>query len=323
MLFKNIPQTGLTVSQICLGTAEMGSVLPKEAAFRMLNAFVDAGGNFLDTAHVYANWLPGEKSLSEKTLGHWMRERKNRNHILLATKGAHPELSSMHVPRMSHAEVVEDLNESLRYLQVDTIDLYWLHRDDPKRPVGEILELLNEQVREGKIRYFGCSNWKLSRVMEAQDYAEKHSIRSFVASQIMWSLAAPSPDAPVDPTTAAMDGETLEYHKQSGMTVIPYTSQARGFFTKVAAGGPESLKDWVKAVYYNDENLRRLERIKKVSGETGASINTIVLAYLASQPFITIPIVGPQTVQQLEECLEAVDLELAPETVKYLETGEE
>jgi aryl-alcohol dehydrogenase-like predicted oxidoreductase len=265
MIYRNIKGTDLNASCICLGTADFGGNVGKEESFRLLDAFSDMGGNFIDTAHVYGNWIPGERSTSEKMLGMWLKERKVRGKLIIATKGAHPELSSMHIPRMSPAEIQTDLNESLEYLGVDSIDLYWLHRDDPNRPVGEILETLNEQVRKGKIRYFGCSNWKTSRLKEAMEYASKHGLKGFAARQNQWSLAKVNPGVIKDPTVRQMDEEAVEYHKQTGLAAVPYTSQARGYFTRMARGEEAKIKDWVKATYCNAENDLRLERVKRVA----------------------------------------------------------
>lgn len=150
MRYENILGTNLNTSVICLGTASLGSLIEENASFSLLDEFVDLGGNFIDTAHVYANWLPIEKSISEKTVGKWLKQRHIRDKIILGTKGAHPNLSTMHIPRLSREEIVKDLYESLQYLQTDYIDLYWLQRDGVNRLVEDILETLNEQVRSGK-----------------------------------------------------------------------------------------------------------------------------------------------------------------------------
>src|SRR5262245_8002891 len=112
-----IPDTDLYPSTLCLGTGDIGSKIDRNSSFRLLDLFVESGGNFLDTAQVYADWLPGERSISEKTLGEWMAARGNRHKIVLATKGAHPRLESMHVPRMTRGEIVHDLDNSLRNLR--------------------------------------------------------------------------------------------------------------------------------------------------------------------------------------------------------------
>src|SRR5262249_41578104 len=153
-----------------------------------------------DTALVYGEWLPGGKGLGEKTVGKWLRSRHHRPKIIIGTKGAHPRLASMQTQRLSKAEILSDLEESLQNLQTDYIDFYWLHRDDPDRPVAEIITPLYEQVQLGKIRYFGCSNWRLERIKEAQQFASTQGLPGFVGNQLRWSLAVPNPLALTDST---------------------------------------------------------------------------------------------------------------------------
>jgi aryl-alcohol dehydrogenase-like predicted oxidoreductase len=285
----------------------------------LLNEFVAQGGNFIDTAHVYSNWIPGEICRSEKLIGRWLKSTGSRDRVVLGTKGAHPELATMHISRLSPAEITQDLNESLEYLQTDYIDIYWLHRDDVSIPVAGILETLNEQVKAGKIRYFGCSNWKASRIQEALDYAASKGIHGFVANQPLWSLAAPNLDKAPDKTLVAMDDDGIAFHKRTNMAVLPYSSQAKGFFTKLAASGLDGISKADTQMYANDVNNQRLGRIQKLANQHRVTVNSIVLAYLLSQPFTTIPIVGCKKLDHLHASLEAVDIRLAPEEILFLE----
>ena len=156
-----IPHTDLTVSALSLGTGGMGTHVSHDDSFRILDRYVERGGNFLDTAHIYAAWVPGGGGASERTIGDWIRTRGARDAVAIGTKGGHPHLETMTISRLSPQEIVQDLDESLERLQIETIDLYWLHRDDPKRPVGELIETLTDAVTQKKIRYFGVSNWRL------------------------------------------------------------------------------------------------------------------------------------------------------------------
>ncbi|MGC9348316.1 MAG: aldo/keto reductase [Anaerolineae bacterium] len=319
---KTIPNTDLDVSVICLGTSEFGTAVDKARAFRLLDAFVEQGGNFLDTANVYANWIPGERSMSEKTLGRWMRERDNRDRIVVATKGAHPELTSMHVQRLSPEEIVADLDDSLRNLQVDVIDLYYLHRDDPTRPVAEIVDALHAQQEVGKIRYFACSNWCAERIREAQAYAGEHGFQGFVADQMLWNLAVVDPEALVDERIVMMDQELRRFHIETGMAAVPFSSQAGGLFQKMGAGAPDRLNPALRRMYPGVENQRRFERIQHLAGETGMTLTQIVLGYLLSQPFVTIPIVGCKSLPHLCDSLSSTGVTLTPAQIAYLERGE-
>lgn len=311
-----IPQTDLAPSAICLGSSNFGNGIPQEEAFRLLDAYLACGGNFIDTAAVYANWLPGEKNSSEKTIGRWLARTGKREQVLIGTKGGHPELATMHISRLSPREIVDDLETSLGNLQMERIDLYWLHRDDPSRPVAEIIDTLHGQVKAGKIRYFGCSNWRADRIAEAQAYAARQSITGFVANQMRWSLAAIDPAQVGDPTTVVMDDDTHALHRRTGLAAIPYSSQAGGYFQKLADG--RELHPGQRKVYDSPANRQRFRRVQGLAQETGLSVSQIVLAWLTNQPFPTIPIVGCRTVAQVEDSMRAGDVCLTTEQVNRL-----
>jgi aryl-alcohol dehydrogenase-like predicted oxidoreductase len=317
MRYVTLPGTDLKVSRICLGTGALGSIVGRDESFALLDAYVQAGGTFLDTAHVYANWLPGERHQSEKTIGRWLRATGSHQRPIIATKGGHPDLASMATPRLSPAAIAQDLDESLDCLGMAPIDLYWLHRDDPQRPVESILEVLNAQIRAGKIRYFGCSNWQPERIRQAHAFAAAHGLQSFVASQIFWSLALPNPGA-LASDLAMMDEDAQAFYAQAGMGVLAYTSQARFFFSRAAVGGAASLPPALRRDFENAENLVRLAGAQQLATELGTTVAAIVLAFITSQATIGIPIIGPKTVAQLHESLAAPDLVLTPVQLQNL-----
>jgi aryl-alcohol dehydrogenase-like predicted oxidoreductase len=319
--YVDIPNSALRVSRFCLGSAEIGAKLSVPDALTLLDEFVRLGGTFIDTAHVYSDWIPGTKSTSEKVIGQWMKANGLRDQLVIGTKGGHPALATMQVSRLSRAEIEQDVTESLEYLQTDRIDLYWLHRDDPAIPAGEIVETLNQQAAAGRIRYFGASNWTIQRIAEANDYAQRRGISGFVANQPMWSLAAINWDAVPDKTIVAMDDEALAYHRRTGLPVIPFSSQAHGFFGKLHAAGRTGVSGRDLSIYDNETNAARLERAEALAGKYGASVNDIALAYLLSQPFVTVPIVGCRNTEQLRASLHALDVRLSADEVTYLERG--
>ena len=169
----SIPKTDLHASTLALGTDYFGSTVSRDVCMQLMDHYLEAGGNVIDTAESYARWLPGGEYQSEKVIGEWLRERRTRDQIVLSTKGAHPKLESMDVPRLSKAEIQADLDSSLQRLGVEHIDLYWLHRDSPGYPVEEILESLETFRKAGKIKYAGFSNWTQSRAEEARLAAER------------------------------------------------------------------------------------------------------------------------------------------------------
>jgi len=312
-----LPGLQTKVSAIALGTAAFGSLVTPEDSFTMLDTFVAAGGTLIDTAHVYADWLGGERHLSEKTLGAWLKRRGKSDDVVIATKGGHPDLATPLVPRLSSTEIVSDLDESLNCLGVERIDLYYLHRDDPNRPVEEIMEVLGQQVRLGKIGAIGCSNWQVARIAEAQAHARVADLSPFVASQAFWSLATANPGAFAS-DHALIDDAALQFYAAQNMPVVAYTSQARGFFSKAAQDGVDKLKPDLRTAFENAENLARLERAIVLAHELEVTVSAVTLAYLTSQTVAGIPVIGPMSITQLQDSLGAAHLKLTAGQVRFL-----
>lgn len=310
MTHTTIPNTDLTVSPICLGCANLGVKNTEEEAFALLDAFAAAGGNFLDTARVYSNWVPGELNRSERIIGDWLASRKNRDAIVLATKGAHPILGTTD-DRLSRAHIDEDLLGSLETLRVDEIDLYYLHRDEPARPVAEIIDTLHEHQQAGRIRHYACSNWRPDRIADAQSYARANGMTGFVANQMRWSLAGMNAPPPKDPTMCAMDPATFDLHADTGLAAIPFGSQAGGYFTKLASD-PDAA---AKSAFHNDANQALFRILQSTASDLETTVTTIALAWLIAQPFRTIPIIGSRTPAQLSDSLQAANTSIPEDVV--------
>lgn len=302
---RTIPDTDLQVSALCLGGGGFCDLSKKEETFRVFDLFYEQGGNFIDTANIYGRWLPEGKNSSELLIGEWMASRGCRENMVITTKGAHPPLEDMSRSRLSRQEIQEDIDSSLKALGVDRIDLYYLHRDDENRTAAEIMESLNDFVKAGKLRYPGVSNWSAQRIAQANDYARSHGLQPIVANQPMWSLAAVDPGQIPDKTLRAMDDEMYMMHMQTGMAAVPYSSQAQGYFTKLEKQ-PERAR--LMEQYDNDINRMRFERVKELASGYGATVNQIALAYLISQPFPVVPIVGCRTEEALLDSLGAAEL---------------
>ncbi len=304
--------TGLEVANVCLGTVRFGTAIPEETAFAILDRYVELGGDFVDTAHVYAAWLPGGAGASERTIGKWLRRTGMRGKVMVGTKGAHPDLATMDVSRLSPREIRKDLSESLDRLGIDRVDLYWLHRDDPAVPVSQILGSLDELMREGLVRAIGASNWAPGRLEEAGAFAERSGVRGFCASQVAFSLAVPNPGFD-RAGTRSLDADARRYHERTGVPLVAYSSQAKGFFSgrydrsmsRPGAAGPN-----VADGYFNDVNFERLERATSLAARLGRSGNEIALAYLFSQRFPVAAIVGSRTPEQVAASCGASDLAL-------------
>lgn len=317
---QTLPGAGLSVSALCLGTAAFGDTLDERLSFRLLDAFVEAGGNFVDTANVYGKWLEGGWSRSERIIGKWLRSRGCRDRVVIATKGAHPDLDAMHIPRLSPKCIADDLEESLRHLQTDYIDLYWLHRDDPARPAEEIVGALEEHVKAGRIRAYGCSNWSAARIAEARRCCDRHGFSGFVANQLRWNLATANRERLSYPGLVEMDEEAFLFHLHTNMPAVAYTSQANGFFSKALSGddGNRPQFEKLRALYDNEPTRRALELVRLMSAETGLEPTQIALAYLLHQPFVTVPVIGPKNERQLRQSLDALELKLDERTLKRM-----
>ena len=312
MQLLSLPKTKLRVSEFCLGAADFASSVSEEESGRMLDRFVEAGGNFLDTAAIYAAWDQNAgKGSSERRLARWFRRRGRHDDIVIATKGGHPELKTMQTPRLDRASVASDLEDSLRNLGVETIDLYYVHRDDWGRPVEEILGYLEEFVRTGKIRHYAFSNWKLFRAEAARQAALRDGCQGFVASQQLWSLAE-GDMSKHDPTAANIDAPFAAWHREHNVPALPFTAQANGYFSKLAEGREADFKPWTRALYDHPTNRRRFAALQELRQATGLSITQVVLGYLRSQPFTVVPVIGPKSIAQLNDCLTAAGVRLVP-----------
>ena len=318
-----IPRTDLHASTLALGTDFFGTTVDRATSWRLMDRYLEAGGNVLDTAELYARWLPGGEHQSERTIGEWLRERKGvRDQVILSTKGAHPQLESMDVPRMSKAEIQADLDSSLRHLGVDRVDLYWLHRDAPGYPVEEILGTLEGFRRAGKIRHAGFSNWTQPRAEEAFQVARRMGVEGFVASQNLWSLAEVN-RAAADPTWAYVDAPFARWHAERGFAAFPYLSHANGYFRRLERNTLDQVpaEARVRVLYDHPENRDRFGRVGHLRQKHGYSVSQVVLGYLTSQPFPVFPLVGPKNLPDLEDSLRAVEARLSPGELTYLERG--
>jgi aryl-alcohol dehydrogenase-like predicted oxidoreductase len=311
-----LPGITQLLSVLCLGTANYGSGYTRDQSFALLDAFAEAGGNFLDTAHVYADWLPNGHGASERTVGAWLRARGVRDEFVLATKGGHPRLETMEQSRLRPEDLARDLMESLERLGRDRVELYWLHRDDPAVPVGEIVEALNEQRAAGRVHALGASNWQPERLRAAAEYARSRGLTGFVASQVGWSLAVPNEAEGQWYDMLFMDADALRYYCASSLRVIPFSPQAGGFFAH-----PYDPADPKYALYHSPINAGRWERVRQLADRRGVSANAVALAYLLAHPCGGVAVIGPRTLAQIADSMGAVALGLSDLERKFLENA--
>ena len=311
---------GRSASVIALGSTDFGGVRAEAQSREILDRYAELGGNVLDTARVYgkiAEDIPGD---SEKVIGRWLKDRPDREKFVISTKGGHPPVRNMSRSRLDRANLTDDVQRSLEALSVVRIDLYWLHRDDVTRPVGDIVETLNGFYENGWIEIAGVSNWDPARIREANAYAAAHGLRGIGGNQLQYSLAVQ--ESPSDPTCRSMTAEAWRMHRDEGLLCFAYSSQAKAIFTVLAEKGEEALSKKARERFLTPENRAIFDRIQKLGRETGLSAGSIALAYLTCQPFRTVPIVGASRPEQLNGLAEAGDAILTPEQVRYLRNME-
>lgn len=316
MLTVQFANTDLIVSPLALGSVGYGTSTDEKTAFRQMDAYREVG-NFIDTAHVYGRWGASGESESELLIGRWLKSRGMRGKIAISTKGGHPFLTGAFIPRLHRAEIEKDLNESLSHLGLDAIDLYFLHRDDETLPVIEILETMESLRREGKIRHYGVSNWKLPRIREAEVCAREHGFEGFTVNQLKWSLAHVNADKVEDRTLVNMDAETYRYHASSGLGAMAYTSIAKGYFAHRAAGTP--VREKARAVYDSPENEKILSALIALSRESGLSVAELSMCYFLYSPFPSVAIASFSNDRQTEEGLSVLRHEPDKEIVRRVQ----
>ena len=298
-----------TVSILALGSADFGGRIDAGRAYEIMDAYTEIGGNFIDTAHVYGDFQTPKNGESERVIGRWMHARHNRGHIFLSTKGAHPALEKMNEGRLSREDIRADIQESLSCLGCNFVDVFFLHRDDESRPVGDIMETMQGLIDDGFTRHIGASNWKTNRIQAANAYALAHGLTPFSANQPQLSLAKQM--TVEDPTLVPADAEMIQMHRKTGMIMTPFSSQAKGFFTKLDALGEAGLSDKARRRFLYPENLEVYSKLRLLREKTGLSIGALALAWLTSQDFPVFPIVGASSPEQALAFREAGDAVLS------------
>lgn len=325
MRYVHLHNTALRVSVVALGTGPFASYVDGNTATDILDAFVGEGGNFIDTANVYGRWNPGNLPLCERLIGKWLKHHHLRDKIIIATKGAADAIAQPHVRRLSPQEIRSDIEDSLTNLGTDYIDLYYLHQDDPERPVGEILETMNSLYQEGKMRYFGCSNWSGARMAEADAYAENHHLEGFAAHEIMFNLARSNPKVVYDEIQVCTDEEIWNYHRDTQKPMIAYTSQAAGIFARWHASDffEGDKHAFPRRFFWNSVTEKRLQKVDQLSAMTGRSPSEIALGFHFAQPFQVVPIIGPYNTAELYDSLKSSNYIMTPEELNFILDGED
>lgn len=307
---RKLGAAGPDVPVICLGGNVYGWTLPEAESFRQLDAAVDAGLNFVDTADVYARWAPGNKGgESETILGKWFTKSGKRTEVILATKVGMDMGEGK--KGLSAAYIRQAVEDSLRRLQTDYIDLYQAHQDDQETPLEETMGVFDALVKEGKVRYLGASNYSGARLAQAMETSRKNGLASYVSLQPHYNLVE----------RAEFESDLLPAVEKYQLGVIPYFSLAAGFLTgkyrskqdteKVARGG-------LVQKYLHDAGFGVIAALEEVAQARQSTMARVALAWLLAQPAVTAPIVSATNDQQFADLLEAARLELDADSIKSL-----
>jgi predicted dehydrogenase/aryl-alcohol dehydrogenase-like predicted oxidoreductase len=289
------------VSRLVLGVDNQTTV-PHAAA--MFDAWFECGGNAFDTAYIYAG------GLNEKMLGHWVKSRGVREEVVITAKGAH-------TPNNFPAAIGPQLTESLERLQIDHADLYMMHRDNPDVPAGEFVDALNRELKAGRIKAFGGSNWSVARVQAANDYAGQKGLQGFSLVSNNFSLARMV--APIwGGCVSASDPISRHWLAKTQVALFCWSSQARGFFTDRAHRDTALNDEEMNRCWVADDNWQRRDRVLELAAKKNVLPINIALAYVLTQPFPTFPLIGPRTLEELRTSLPGLEIELTDEEVRWL-----
>lgn len=310
MKTRKLGGSGLEVSPVCLGGNVFGWTADEPASFAILDAFVDAGFNFVDTADVYSRWAPGHKGgESETVLGNWFQRSGKRKKVILATKVG-IELAP-DKKGLSKAYILREVEDSLQRLQTDYIDLYQSHIDDASVPLEETLGAYDQLIKQGKVRAIGASNYTAERLAESLKLSKQHGLPRYECLQPNYNLYE----------RAGYEKDLEPWCEKEGVGVIPYFALASGFLTgkyrseKDLAQGPRG--QMVKK-YLDERGFRILGALDAVAAKLHSTPGKVAIAWLIARPSITAPIASATSVQQLKDLVDAANLQLDPASIETL-----
>ena len=303
MQTRRLGDTELEIVPVVFGGNVFGWTADEARSFELLDAWVDRGFNCIDTADVYSTWVPGHAGgESEKIIGKWLKQSGTRDEVVLLTKVGMEMKSGG--KGLSKKYILEEVEQSLKRLKTDRIDLYQSHKDDESVPLEETLEAYAQLIDEGKVRYIGASNYKGGRLAAAEDLAEREKLPAYKTLQPEYNLH----------DRKGYEEDLAPVAEKYGLGVIPYFSLASGFLTgkyQSAEDAKGKNRETRVQKYFDERGMKILKALKTVSAETGAEQAAVSLAWLLEQPTITAPIASATNTQQMEALFAAVDLKLS------------
>jgi aryl-alcohol dehydrogenase-like predicted oxidoreductase len=304
--------SGIQVAPLALGGNVFGWTADEETSFKVLDAFIDRGFNLVDTANVYSAWAPGHQGgESETIIGRWFKKSGKRAKTILATKVG-MQMGDK-TQGLSKGNILRSVEDSLKRLQTDHIDLYQSHKDDPEVPLEETLQAYDTLIKQGKVRAIGASNYTAGRLAQALETSQLHKLPAYVTLQPEYNLY----------DREGFEKELEPFCLKHGIGVIGYYALASGFLT----GKYRSQADLGKSVrgqgigkkYLNDRGMKILAALDEVASAQQTTLTSIALAWLIQRRSVTAPIVSATSVDQLEQVMQSVDVQLTPEQVKKLD----
>ena len=315
MKLRRLGKTELLVAPLCLGTMQFGWTADEEESFATLDAYVAAGGNFIDTADIYSTWVPSHPGgESETIIGRWMNAHGNRDSLVIATKLRGRMWDGPDGEGLSRAHIERAIEDSLRRLQTDTIDLYQTHWPDGDVPIEETLSVFQELIDAGKVRYAGASNYTAPELDDALATADAKGVAAFVSLQPHYNLVH----------RREFEGDLERVCRSGGLGVIPYSPLAGGFLTgkyRRDEPVPKSQRAFRAKEYMHERGFAVIDALGAIAQARGSTVAAVALAWQLAKPAITSPIIGANTPEQLADLLPAWDLELTEEDVVSLDAA--
>jgi aryl-alcohol dehydrogenase (NADP+) len=306
-----LADTDLDVFPLCLGGNVFGWTIDEQRSFEVLDAYVEAGGNFIDTADVYGRRGSGGAGESERIIGRWMAARGNREQLVIATKVG----MSADAPGLSRETIRRGVERSLGRLGIERVDLYYAHRDDPDTPLEQTLGAFGELIDEGRIGYAAASNYSAERLEQAIGVGRGEGMAAYVAVQPHYNLVE----------RGEYEGELAAVCARHGLACIPYFGLARGFLTgKYRPGGREidsPRAAGVREAYFNDRGFAALQALDEVADAHDVSLAAVALAWLLAQPTVLAPIASATSCEQLRDLLDCAELQLSAAQLERLSTA--
>lgn len=327
MKYFDMPFSGKKASSIAFGTGNV-DFARKNECIELMDTFLENGGNVFDTANIYGKWLESGINESEQVIGQWLHEKivreksLSRDDIIISTKGGHPDFGNMKEHRMDLKNLSADLDESLKSLNLEYVDIFWLHRDAPLLPVEQILESLIKLKNSGKIKLFGFSNWKAGRVLNAIEILEsKGEISGLFGVQNRWSLAAMNPGGSEDNTLEAMDLDEYNLLTEKKLFEMPYSAMGKGYFAKLKKSGKNKIPQNLLKYYDNKLNDSRFKALCDLSEKYNTPVSQLTLAFMFNHPFPVIPIFRASSKLQLFDALKSTEINLTDDDMEVLRQG--